>query len=135
MINAFSLKVALLSITDNTDEYGRQRFKITLKREFMAMPTNITRSEFYESNRSGYKVSRIVKINSFLYKGERYILIDKKVYKIIKIYKDNAFFNWYLTNKTNGIFTTWVTSATPHPAMEKSRLRMGLFPSMAEGST
>ena len=85
MINAFSLKVALLKVSDATDEYGKQR--ITSSKEMMAIPTNITRSEFYEASRSGYKVSRIIRINSFLYQGERYILIDSKVYKVIKTYE------------------------------------------------
>ena len=87
MINAFSLKVALLKVSDATDEYGKQRFEITSSKEIMAIPTNITRSEFYEASRSGYKVSRIIRINSFLYQGERYILIDNKVYKVIKTYE------------------------------------------------
>ena len=87
MINAFSLKVALLKVNDATDEYGKQRFEITSSKEMMAIPTNITRSEFYEASRSGYKVSRIIRINSFLYQGERYILIDGKVYKVIKTYE------------------------------------------------
>lgn len=87
MINAFSLKVALLKVSDATDEYGKQRFEITSSKEVMAIPTNITRSEFYEASRSGYKVSRIIRINSFLYQGERYILIDDKVYKVIKTYE------------------------------------------------
>ena len=55
MINAFSLKVALLKVSDATDEYGQQRFEITSSKEMMAIPTNITRSEFYEASRSGYK--------------------------------------------------------------------------------
>lgn len=87
MINAFSLKVALLKVSDITDEYGKQKFEITSSKEMMAIPTNITRSEFYEASRSGYKVSRIIRINSFLYQGERYILIDGKVYKVIKTYE------------------------------------------------
>lgn len=87
MINAFSLKVALLKVSDATDEYGKQRFEITSSKEMMAIPTNITRSEFYEASRSGYKVSRIIRVNSFLYQGERYILIDNKVYKVIKTYE------------------------------------------------
>lgn len=87
MINAFSLKVALLKVSDATDEYGKQRFEITSSKEMMAIPTNITRSEFYEASRSGYKVSRIIRFNSFLYHGERYILIDGKVYKVIKTYE------------------------------------------------
>lgn len=86
MIDAFSLKAALLGVADGTDEYGRQRYRIASRRELMAMPTNITRSEFYEASRSGYRVSRVVRINSFLYKGERYVLIDGKVYKVIKTY-------------------------------------------------
>ena len=87
MINAFSLKVALLKVRDDTDEYGKQKFEITSSKEMMAIPTNITRSEFYEASRSGYKVSRIIRINNFLYQGERYILIDGKVYKVIKTYE------------------------------------------------
>lgn len=87
MINAFSLKVALLKVSDITDEYGKQRFEITSSKEMMAIPTNITRSEFYEASRSGYKVSRIIRINNFLYQDERYILIDGKVYKVIKTYE------------------------------------------------
>ena len=91
MINAFSFKVALLKVNDATDEYGKQRFEITSSKEMMAIPTNITRSEFYEASReasrSGYKVSRIIRINSFLYQDERYILIDGKVYKVIKTYE------------------------------------------------
>ena len=89
MINAFSLKVALLKVSDATDEYGKQRFEITSSKEMMAIPTNIniTRSEFYEASRSGYKVSRIIRINSFLYQGERYVLIKGKVYKVIKTYE------------------------------------------------
>ena len=87
MINAFSLKVALLKVSDATDEYGKQRFEITSSKEMMAIPTIITRSEFYEASRSGYKVSRIIRINSFLYQGERYVLIDGKVYKVIKTYE------------------------------------------------
>ena len=96
MINAFSLKVALLKVSDATDEYGKQRFEITSSKEMMAIPTNITRSEFYEASRrsefyeasrSGYKVSRIIRINNFLYQGERYILIDDKVFKVIKTYE------------------------------------------------
>ena len=54
MINAFLLKVALLKVSDATDEYGKQRFEITSSKEMMAIPTNITRSEFYEASRSGY---------------------------------------------------------------------------------
>ena len=87
MINAFSLKVALLKVSDATDEYGKQRFEITSSKEIMAIPTNITRSEFYEASRSGYKVSIIIRINNFLYQGERYILTDGKVYKVIKTYE------------------------------------------------
>lgn len=76
-----------MSVADGTDEYGRQRYRIASRRELMAMPTNITRSEFYEASRSGYRVSRVVRINSFLYKGERYVLVDGKVYKVIKTYE------------------------------------------------
>lgn len=38
MINAFSLKVALLKINDATDEYEKQRFEINSSKEMMDIP-------------------------------------------------------------------------------------------------
>lgn len=108
MINAFSLKVALLKVSDATDEYGKQRFEITSSKEMMAIPTNITRSEFYEASRSGYKVSRIIRINSFLYQGERYILIDGKVYKVIKTYELSHLLELTLENTNLKVEGKWL---------------------------
>ena len=108
MINAFSLKVALLKVNDATDEYGKQRFEITSSKEMMAIPTNITRSEFYEASRSGYKVSRIIRINSFLYQGERYILIDGKVYKVIKTYELSHLLELTLESTNLKVEGTWL---------------------------
>jgi hypothetical protein len=108
MINAFSLKVALLKVSDATDEYGKQRFEITSSKEMMAIPTNITRSEFYEASRSGYKVSRIIRINSFLYQGERYILIDGKVYKVIKTYELSHLLELTLESTNLKVEGTWL---------------------------
>ena len=108
MINAFSLKVALLKVSDATDEYGKQRFEITSSKEMMAIPTNITRSEFYEASRSGYKVSRIIRINNFLYQGERYILIDGKVYKVIKTYELSHLFELTLESTNLKVEGKWL---------------------------
>ena len=108
MINAFSLKVALLKVSDATDEYGKQRFEITSSKEMMAIPTNITRSEFYEASRSGYKVSRIIRINSFLYQGERYILIDNKIYKVIKTYELSHLLELTLESTNLKVEGTWL---------------------------
>lgn len=108
MINAFSLKVALLKVSDATDEYGKQRFEITSSKEMMAIPTNITRSEFYEASRSGYKVSRIIRINSFLYQGERYILIDNKVFKVIKTYELSHLLELTLENTNLKVEGKWL---------------------------
>lgn len=108
MINAFSLKVALLKVSDATDEYGKQRFEITSSKEMMAIPTNITRSEFYEASRSGYKVSRIIRINNFLYLGERYILIDNKIYKVIKTYELSHLLELTLENTNLKVEGKWL---------------------------
>ena len=108
MINAFSLKVALLKVSDATDEYGKQRFEIISSKEMMAIPTNITRSEFYEASRSGYKVSRIIRINSFLYQGERYILIDNKIYKVIKTYELSHLLELTLESTNLKVEGTWL---------------------------
>lgn len=108
MINAFSLKVALLKVSDATDEYGKQIFEITSSKEMMAIPTNITRSEFYEASRSGYKVSRIIRINSFLYQGERYILLDNKIYRVIKTYELSHLLELTLENTNLKVEGKWL---------------------------
>ncbi|GEM_PF-6155445 len=87
MINAFTLKVTLFNVETSADSYGKQKYQINEESTIMAMETNITRSEFYEASRSGYKISRVIRINNFLYKGQRFIGIDKKIYKVIKTYQ------------------------------------------------
>ena len=86
MNNAFCLKVALLEVEEEVDGYGNQKFKITKRNEVLSSEVSVSRNEFYEASRSGYKVTRVIRINSFLYKGERYVLIEKKVYKVVRTY-------------------------------------------------
>lgn len=86
MTDGFSLRVSLLRVADDRDRHGRQRFRIEGKSEAMAMETRVTRSEFYEASRSGYKVSRVIRLNAFLYCGERYLLIGGKAYRVVKAY-------------------------------------------------
>ena len=86
MNNAFCLKVALLEVEEEVDGYGNQKFKITKRNEVLSSEVSVSRNEFYEASRSGYKVTRVIRINSFLYKGERYVSIEKKVYKVVKTY-------------------------------------------------
>lgn len=86
MNNAFCLKVALLEVTEEVDGYGNQKFKVTKKNEVLSSEVSVSRNEFYEASRSGYKVTRVIRINNFLYKGERYISIERKVYKVVRTY-------------------------------------------------
>ena len=86
MNNAFCLKVALLEVSEEVDSYGNQKFKVTKRNEVLSSEVSVSRNEFYEASRSGYKVTRVIRINSFLYKGERYISIEKKVYKAVRTY-------------------------------------------------
>lgn len=86
MNNAFCLKVALLEVNEEVDGYGNQKFKITKRNEVLSSEVSVSRNEFYEASRSGYKVTRVIRVNNFLYKGERYVSIEKKVYKVIRTY-------------------------------------------------
>lgn len=86
MNNAFCLKVALLEVMEEVDDYGNQKFKITKRNEVLSSEVSVSRNEFYEASRSGYKVTRVIRVNNFLYKGERYISIEKKVYKVVRTY-------------------------------------------------
>jgi len=87
MNNAFCLKVALLEVSEEVDSYGNQKFKITKRNEVLSSEVSVSRNEFYEASRSGYKVTRVIRINNFLYKGERYISIEKKIYKVVRTYQ------------------------------------------------
>ena len=80
------MKVALLEVEEEVDGYGNQKFKITKRNEVLSSEVSVSRNEFYEASRSGYKVTRVIRINSFLYKGERYVSIEKKVYKVVRTY-------------------------------------------------
>ena len=86
MNNAFCLKVGLLEVSEEVDGYGNQKFKVTKRNEVLSSEVSVSRNEFYEASRSGYKVTRVIRVNNFLYKGERYISIEKKVYKVIRTY-------------------------------------------------
>ena len=86
MNSAFCLKVVLLEVREEADGYGNQKFKVTKRNEVLSNEVSVSRNEFYEASRSGYKVTRVIRINSFLYKGERYISINKKVYKVVRTY-------------------------------------------------
>lgn len=86
MNNAFCLKVALFEVKEESDSYGNQKFKVIRKNEVLSSEVSVSRNEFYEASRSGYKVTRVIRINNFLYKGERYILIEKKIYKVVRTY-------------------------------------------------
>lgn len=86
MNNAFCLKVALLEVTEEVDGYGNQKFKVAKRNDVLSSEVSVSRNEFYEASRSGYKVTRVIRINNFLYKGERYISIENKVYKVVRTY-------------------------------------------------
>ena len=61
-------------------------FCLKVRNEILSSEVSVSRNEFYEASRSGYKVTRVIRVNNFLYKGERYISIEKKVYKVIRTY-------------------------------------------------
>ena len=75
-----------MEVMEEADGYGNQKFKVVKRNEVLSSEVSVSRNEFYEASRSGYKVTRVIRINNFLYKGERYVSIEKKVYKVIRTY-------------------------------------------------
>jgi len=91
-----NIRLSLLKITSMKDEIGNQGFGFISKKEVIGISKSVTSKEYYESKKNEYKVDMALKIQSFLYDGSKYAIIDDLIYQIERTYLQGQFLELYL---------------------------------------
>ena len=78
------------------DEIGNQGYGFISKKEVIGITKSVTSKEYYESKKNEYKVDMALKIQSFLYDGSKYAIIDDSIYQIERTYLQGQFLELYL---------------------------------------
>ena len=100
MIRAFSEPISLFKCEAETNEVGKLKQRIINRSEVLAMVESVSRNEFYQSNANGIKVSKVIKIQAFLYDEEKFLKVGVGIYKVIRTYEQTNLIELYL-EKTN----------------------------------
>lgn len=95
--NAPNLRFQLLDLDFIPDALGNRTPQLVRYQCVVGMTFSITAKEHYESKRSDIKVHYGVKIQSFLYKGSSYALVQDTIYKIERRYQSGHFTELYLS--------------------------------------
>lgn len=91
-----NIRLTLLKITLMKDEIGNQGYSFISKKEVIGISKSVTSKEYYESKKNEYKVDMALKIQSFLYDGSKYAIIDDLIYRIERTYLQGQFLELYL---------------------------------------
>jgi len=90
-----NIKVTLLKLANTPDNIGNRTLILTSSKEVIGINLSVTSKEYYESKKTDIRIDVAVKIQSFLYDGSRYALIDSKIYKIERTYISGQFIELY----------------------------------------
>ena len=91
-----NIRLTLLKITLVKNEIGNQGYGFISKKEIIGISKSVTSKEYYESKKNEYKVDMALKIQSFLYDGSKYAIIDDLIYQIERTYLQGQFLELYL---------------------------------------
>src|SRR5690554_450243 len=91
-----NLKIVLLRLESTRDYLGNNKLKFISKKSLIAMRRSVTSKEYYESKKHEYIVDLSVQIQSFLYDGSKYALVDGIIYSIERTYLAGQFIELYL---------------------------------------
>ncbi|OAN19842.1 hypothetical protein [Acholeplasma laidlawii] len=91
-----NIRLTLLKIKLSKDEIGNQGYGFISKKEVIGISKSVTSKEYYESKKNEYKVDMALKIQSFLYDGSKYAIIDDLIYQIERTYLQGQFLELYL---------------------------------------
>lgn len=95
--NSVNAVFELLSISSLPDELGVRKQVITSRRKVSGMVKSITSSDYQTSVAIGKKLDFKVVIQSFVYRGEKFILKNKELLKVERTYENGMFVELYLT--------------------------------------
>lgn len=85
----FSEIIELIDVVTEVDENGFE-INIEVNTEVFANKKSIRASEFYESQKLGYKLSIMFEVRISDFENQEYILYENKRYKIERLYQKNS---------------------------------------------
>lgn len=91
-----NIKLKLLKLDSIRDYVGNNKLKLISKKNVIGINRSVTSKEYYESKRNEYKIDLSLKIQSFLYDGSKYALVDDIIYSIERTYLAGQFIELYL---------------------------------------
>ncbi len=98
--NSPNIRLLLLNVTGQTDDIGSKNLVVTSSKEVIGIKHSITSKEFYSAKEMNIKVDLSVKIQSFLYDGSLYAVVNDEVYKIERTYLNGQFIELYLNKQS-----------------------------------
>ena len=91
-----NIKLKLLKLDNVRDNLGNNRLKLISSRNLIGINKSVTSKEYYESKKYEYKVDLSIKVQSFLYDGSKYALVNDIIYSIERTYLAGQFIELYL---------------------------------------
>ena len=97
--NSPNRSISLLNISFVKDEIGSRTKVITSQKDLIVIEFSVTSQIYKEGMSEDNKISRAIKLLSFLYSGQKYVLIKEELYKIERTYQSCAFIELYLSKQ------------------------------------
>lgn len=94
--SAPNIRITLLRLDGITDTIGNRKLALISSKEVIGMNFSVTSKEYYESKKSDVRIDISLRIQSFLYDGSKYAMVDSKIYKIERTYISGQFIELYL---------------------------------------
>lgn len=91
-----NIKLELIKVTPSGDDIGNKRLHLVSRKTVIGISKSVTSKEYYESKKNEFKVDVALKIQSFLYDGSRYALLNDLIYQIERTYLAGQFLELYL---------------------------------------
>lgn len=94
--NSINCEIELLQVESETSDIGVNKITVTSKRRLPCSIKSITRLEYLTSVEISKNIEIKAVLQSFLYRGEKYAVINKIIYKIERTFLNGGFIELYL---------------------------------------
>lgn len=91
-----NIKLEMLKLESIKDNIGNNKLLLISKKQVIGIKKQVTSKEYYESKKQEYKIGLSLKIQSFLYDGSKYVLVDDVIYSVERTYLAGQFLELYL---------------------------------------
>lgn len=96
--NSPNTHLTLLSIASIVDAIGSKINIIKTKKEVTGIIRSVTKTEYLGNIQINLEIEFKVLIQSFLYDGSKFALVNNKLYKIERTYLNGSFIELYLSS-------------------------------------